>query len=275
MNNINIDSTSATEKKQINSKTEKTEVFTNSVKILVVEDVEINMLFVEALLKEYMPNCNIFKATNGEMAIEFAIEELPDIILMDIQMPILDGIEATKLLRNIESTKNIPIIALSAGVIKEEIDKCMAAGMNDFVGKPVQKEELLDKIKKHIKTNLPDSKAINISDLKHFNIDTFLERINYNDELSKLLISTSVPLFERQIASLHKYSTVDNSNKEDFAREIHSLKGASANLSLEILQSLCIEIETKINNTEKFVLADYLEKLHNEWLIVRKLLLQN
>ena len=85
---------------------------------------------------------------NGEEVIEKFIETKPDLILMDVQMPLLNGIEATKKIRSLEKDTPVPIIALTAGTLKEERDLCLASGMNDFVSKPIVKDTLREVILK-------------------------------------------------------------------------------------------------------------------------------
>lgn len=126
---------------------------TEKKKILIVEDVEINMILIESILLDIFPDLEIVKAKNGLIAIEEYQNNLPDLILMDLQMPELDGLEATKQIRNLETEKNkqTPVIALTAGALKEEYDKCLAVGMNDFLTKPVDSEKLKSVLLKYLK----------------------------------------------------------------------------------------------------------------------------
>lgn len=248
------------------------EMFEKVIKILIVEDVEINMMFLESLLLEYLPNCDIIKAENGKIAIEKASELQPDIILMDIQMPEMDGIEATIEIR--KNNKTIPILALSAGVIKDEKDKCFEAGMNDFIGKPIQKDELLHKIKFFTHNNYNKTKSAQDSDKKHFNDINFLERISYNTDLFNQLISAAIPHFEKQFSKLEDLTKQNEINYEDFARAIHSLKGSAANLSLEMMIDLCVEIEADLKENKNHEVKPSIKKLYDEWLISKTILNQ-
>jgi CheY-like chemotaxis protein len=113
----------------------------NSPVVLVAEDVVLNMLLVTTILKQLVPNVVILKALNGKEARDMAIANNPDLILMDIQMPEMSGIEATVAIRNFEKGKDrkIPIVALTAGAIKGEKERCFEAGMNDFLTKPIDR----------------------------------------------------------------------------------------------------------------------------------------
>ena len=121
-------------------KTEKT------IRILVVEDNRINMLLTKKLLEKIVPNSIIFEASDGNEAIMMFHKEELDLILMDVQMPIKNGYEATIEIRKINPAENIPVIALSAGILMEDKQRCFDSGMNDFISKPIVEDELQQKI---------------------------------------------------------------------------------------------------------------------------------
>ncbi len=109
-------------------------------RVLVVEDDDINQLVTGLLLKKIGVEYEV--AENGAIAIERIKSQTYDLILMDIQMPIMDGIQATQHIRQIDDYKNLPIIAMSAGVMLEEKKACTLAGMNGFVSKPTNIDQL-------------------------------------------------------------------------------------------------------------------------------------
>jgi PAS domain S-box-containing protein len=117
-------------------------------KILIVEDNKINMLLTKTLVKQIIPDCIIFESTDGQKALEQVLGTPPDIIFMDIQMPIINGYEATKKIRKIKGLENTIIIALTAGTILGEKEKCLEVGMNDYVPKPIVKKTLEDILEK-------------------------------------------------------------------------------------------------------------------------------
>ena len=113
--------------------------------ILVVDDVEVNRELVATLLSPF--DVTLFEAANGADAIKAAVERRYDVILMDLQMPGMDGMAATKAIRgNSELNRATPILALSANVLPEQIAACAAAGMDDHVAKPISPGDLLSKI---------------------------------------------------------------------------------------------------------------------------------
>jgi len=108
--------------------------------ILLVEDNEANTITISSYLtaKGYV----IVLANNGEEAIALAQSAKPDLILMDMQMPVMDGLEATKQIRQIPDLVNVPIIALTALAMENDVKQCLEAGANDYLSKPVKLRQL-------------------------------------------------------------------------------------------------------------------------------------
>lgn len=109
---------------------------TESYKVLVVDDNELNILLIKKIIGEVLPNAVIIEAVNGKEAVDYYIQYQPDIIFMDIQMPGMNGYEATVEIRKIEKNKRIPIIALTAATQNKEKEASLQMGMDDFVTKP-------------------------------------------------------------------------------------------------------------------------------------------
>lgn len=108
-----------------------------NLKILIVEDNKVNMLLTKTILKSLFHDVALYEAIDGEQAVKQFAEINPDIVLMDIQMPIMNGYEATKVIRQTEMGEKTPIIALTAGTVKGEKENCLEAGMNDYITKPI------------------------------------------------------------------------------------------------------------------------------------------
>ena len=117
------------------------------IRILLVEDNAFNVVVAQEELEDAIEGVQVEVAENGLIAVEKLKSSTFDVILMDVQMPTMNGFEATKAIRNFDNEKaHTPIIAMTANVLKEEVDLCYQAGMNDFIGKPFDTEELLNKI---------------------------------------------------------------------------------------------------------------------------------
>ncbi|WP_353720577.1 PAS domain S-box protein [Dyadobacter sp. 676] len=121
---------------------------TDEVKILIAEDHKINMLLVKSMLAKILPNSELIEAANGREAVAAFREFNPEIVFMDIQMPEMNGYEATREIREAEGGTHVPIIALTAGTVVGEREKCIEAGMDDYLTKPVLKDTLEAAIRK-------------------------------------------------------------------------------------------------------------------------------
>jgi CheY-like chemotaxis protein len=129
----------------------------NGYRILLVEDVEINREIVIAILEP--TGLAIECAENGKVALEM-VQNAPkpyDVIFMDLQMPEMDGYEATRKIREFEKASaslQVPIIAMTANVFREDVEKCLEEGMNDHIGKPLDFEKVLEKLRIHLQKTL-------------------------------------------------------------------------------------------------------------------------
>ena len=121
-------------------------------RILLAEDVDINYEILASLLEP--TNIDIGWARDGQEIVNMFIEnqDVCELILMDVQMPIMDGLEATKTIRQLSFpfAKTVPIIAMSANVFREDIEKCIEAGMNDHLGKPIDINDVIDKLSNYL-----------------------------------------------------------------------------------------------------------------------------
>ncbi len=122
---------------QINNKEEKA---ITGAHVLLVEDNDINQLVAQELLKQASVNVDI--AANGQEAVEMVRSGNYDAVLMDIQMPVLDGYEATGMIRRDPRFKNLPIIAMTANALLTDVDRCLKAGMDDHLAKPIDPKKL-------------------------------------------------------------------------------------------------------------------------------------
>ncbi|HPN83060.1 MAG TPA: PAS domain S-box protein [Spirochaetota bacterium] len=113
-------------------------------RVLIAEDVPVNMLLTTVMVRGILQESLIFEATNGSETVEAWKKEQPDLILMDVQMPTMDGLEATRIIRDLETVHggHTPIIALSAGTFSGEKERCLESGMDDFLAKPVLGDDL-------------------------------------------------------------------------------------------------------------------------------------
>lgn len=162
-----------------------------SIKVLVVEDIALNQLLMKTLLDDFGFERDI--ASNGKIAIEKLQKKSYDIILMDLQMPEMNGFEATEHIRNKMNSK-IPIIALTADVTTVDLAKCKSVGMNDYISKPVDEKLLYSKIiglvkKPTVIMPKKNETSKNNGKLKCINLDYLIHRTKSNPELMMEMIS--------------------------------------------------------------------------------------
>ena len=118
------------------------------IKILVVEDNKENMYLINRILKN--GGYEVIEARSGEEGIELAAKEKPDMILMDIQLPGIDGLEATKRIRESEVDEKVPIIAITSYAMAGDREKILAAGCVGYIEKPIDPDTFIKEIKKHL-----------------------------------------------------------------------------------------------------------------------------
>lgn len=124
--------------------------YLKNLNVMLVEDNKINMLLLKTIIKNILPDAIIHELSNGLDAVSQFESLLPDIIFMDIQMPVLNGFQATKQIRKLANGKSVPIIAITASAELEIKQQCKAAGMNDFVSKPILKKIVEETIVKWV-----------------------------------------------------------------------------------------------------------------------------
>jgi len=241
----------------------KENLFNNKFKILLVEDNKTNQKLTTKILSKADFICDI--TSNGAEAIEAYKNKSYDLILMDCQMPVLDGYEATKEIRNIENSKgmvegnikHIPIIALTAHSMDGDIDKCLSYGMDDYISKPIDNKKLIETVKKH----LPIESLFNNQEKKLTLISSILSEIaRYtgfsNDEAKEFLDDylKEIPLMVENILK-----AVSEHDSNLIASYAHSMKGSSANLRIYELNELALKLENAAKSDD-ILLCDILLK---------------
>jgi PAS domain S-box-containing protein len=173
-----------------------------SAKILVVEDIALNQLLMRTLLEDFGFECDV--VGNGKMAIEKLEADVYDLILMDLQMPEMNGFEATEFIRN-KMNSNIPIIALTADVTTSDMTRCKAVGMDDYISKPVDERILYNKIagllKKLDREKQSEQEGIEQPEVAHGKL-TNLEYLKKRTKSNPKLMAEMISLYLEQTDSL-------------------------------------------------------------------------
>lgn len=226
-------------------------------RLLVVDDNNLNQLIVIALLRKF--NYDILTASNGIEALEMFKSDKFDCILMDIHMPKMDGITSTMLIREFEKENNLnetPILALTASHPEEDKSKCLDAGMNDFIRKPVRQEELSRIISIFADTNTSEKKL----HMKLINDQSFNESFSYFDkEIVVEIIDIFLNEYEERLSTIKK--AIEEKDFSNLKFHAHSLKGVVANFSAPKVQAIAKELEDKGTNSIDENLNENFEEL--------------
>ncbi len=225
-------------------------------KILLVEDNEINQQIAVELLQS--SHVTVTVANNGLEALNLLLENPnpPEIdgILMDIQMPEMDGHEATRRIRKEERYKEIPIIGLTAHALIEERQRCLDAGMNDHVSKPINPQELFNAMSRFIKPTssgetFQPSESLEedqIPELENIDTGAGISRVAGN---RKLYINLLRQFAESQsVTSERIKETFEQGNLEESERLAHTVKGVSGNIGATLVEETSAELEDIIHN---------------------------
>ncbi|MFI3180762.1 MAG: ATP-binding protein, partial [Methylococcales bacterium] len=225
----------------------------NARRILLVEDNEINQQVAMEILTSIGLDVKI--ANNGEEGLTLALTESFDLIFMDIQMPIMDGLTATKLIRQEERLKHIPIIAMTAHALKGDKEKSLAAGMNDHLTKPILLEKLIEVINQWLQLDIKIAPAPRQSSsdilpkfLPPFDLVQALIFSNYNSTLLHSLLLNFSTRFANTPTQLNDYLKQQKFN--DIAQLAHSIKGVAGTLAAYELQKNAAILEAICNSGE-------------------------
>jgi CheY-like chemotaxis protein len=215
-------------------------------RILLVEDNELNQEVATALLTD--AGLVVELAENGQIAVEMVKAKPYDIVLMDMQMPVMDGIAATLEIRKLPAFDALPIVAMTANAMAGDRDRCLAAGMNDHVAKPIEPQALCDALLKWVRprsglgqaptVQLPESAdaapALPFA-IDGLQVDRALRRMRGNAELYRSLLR-KFATGQRDFEALF-LSALEADDQLSAKRLAHTLKGLSASIGAEALSS--------------------------------------
>ena len=238
--------------------------------ILLVEDNEINSQVATELLES--EGFKISVAENGKLALDQITNDTPpgtfDIVLMDLQMPIMDGYEATKRIREDDRFMNLPIIAMTADAMSGVREKVIEAGMNDYVTKPIDLDQLYGALAKWIKLGPSSNKSDTTTDIKEEEVFPDLPGIDITDGLKrvggskdfyrKLLLkfADSYHGFEKELRNLLSAGDIETAT-----RNAHSLKGVAGNLGATELFKWAGDLEIVLKDNRVDSLDDNISKV--------------
>lgn len=226
------------EKTSVFNRKKNESVSLKDLRILLAEDNDINRLYATSILK--MWECTADTAENGYVALEKVRNNDYDIILMDIQMPIMDGFEATRAIKKSGAPKNqIPIIALTANSSSKDIEKCLASGMNDCIGKPFTPENLFRILVKYGRFKATQAELK--SEREKVNL-SYLKKISNNDKtFVDDIINSFVNNTPRALNEIK--ANLDSENWVKMEEQVHKIKPTLTMIGMPLARESAVEIE--------------------------------
>jgi len=194
-------------------------------RILIVEDNELNRFVVFLSLKAL--NCTVVEAENGKIAIDILQKEAFDLIIMDVQMPVMDGLEATHIIRK-QMNLTTPIIALTANAFKQNIDQYLEAGMDDYIVKPYLEKDFMKIIAKFLPAGKPESA---FSEGSLYDINQLREVCKNDEQLMQKMMRIFIRVVEDAVPRFEQFRA--EGDLEGISKLAHKLKPSIDHLAVE------------------------------------------
>ncbi len=215
-------------------------------RVLLVEDNDINRLYAKSILKNWQ--CYIDVAENGLVAVEKIKNNFFDVILMDVQMPVMDGYEATRAIRMMNQSASVPIIALTANATQSDVEKCLASGMNDYLPKPFTPEDLYHKLFEDLKIRPANKSVEKVSappvetpKKTSYNLEYLRSISGNNEEFIREMITTFIQTIPSILDDMAVAVSVNDWEK--LSRLAHQVKPSFTLMGLDAMRSEILFME--------------------------------
>lgn len=249
--------------------------------VLLVEDNEINQQVAQEFLEEARLIVEI--ANNGQQAINMLERKRYDCVLMDIQMPVMDGYTATRLIRQQPNLKDIPILAMTANAMVDDVKDAETAGMDDHIAKPINRNKLLLSLVKWIKPadsrlqgsrvkdeGATENKSETISglpsSLEGLDINTALGNVGNNGELLRNVLIKFHETHSDDISTIR--GSFESDDLVTSQRIAHTLKGISATLGAAALNARTVELDQALKDHNSEIIPELIDKTESELILV-------
>lgn len=227
--------------------------------VLIIDDEITNVLLAQSLIEVYFPKAKIKTAQNGEAVLEQINQQKFDLLLMDLKMPQMNGFELTQIIRKMSNVnKDVPIVAITAGNREENYESCLLAGMNAYINKPIEEEDLIDTISGFLTEHSQSTSQI---ENQHFNLTDISRKLKNNQDKVKKLVKAAQPMI---LSCVEKLSTaVKDNDEKSFYDCLHTVKGSSRNIGFEHLGHLAENAE-RIDFNNKGEVLNQIKSIQNE-----------
>lgn len=249
------------------------------IRLLLFEDNELNKQLVRHLVREAGFRLDV--AVNGVDGIQLVKENVYDLILMDLDMPVMDGYHATDMIRN-ELKISTPIIAMTAHTISGEREKCLSIGMCDFISKPIQKSSLIEKVLVHTrlgKTQTESTPVVSVpstNDSSGLNLDYLKSLSNGNEVFEREMMDVFIKTSPKKLDLLR--NAIESGDSVQVRKQTHHLKGSIQIIGLDAVVPLLAEIDELSyhpdNSTTIRQRYQLIEKLVTDYMVNLRSLLQ-
>ena len=198
--------------------------------VLLADDNPVNRALNNKMMQLSAPNAILIEVSDGKQALMKCSETVFDLILMDVQMPVMDGIEATRSIRTLPDYKDVPIVGISAGNSVGEKERCLSAGMSDFLPKPIRQAELFAVIKKNIAVDNYTTRNSNLDTSDDLDKKMIEEQLGDDEEFKVFFINLVIQELTNTKQELQKIiSDYESTTAKGF---LHKLKGTSGTSGL-------------------------------------------
>ncbi|EHP30545.1 multi-sensor hybrid histidine kinase [Sulfurimonas gotlandica GD1] len=258
-----------TEKTQLQK--EKVSYENISAKVLLAEDNEINQMVAIEFLESF--NCDVDVVNNGKEAVEKLTTDKYDIVFMDIQMPEMDGLSATKMIR--EKLKlDIPIVAMTANAMKQDVEASLAVGMNAHISKPIDPNEIKKNLQKFVKKSIVVTSQHELNTLEEIDdsqdedeqsvamlLKISQSELGVSDTVMEKFVNKFMSTLDNSISELQK--GINDSDYDKIQKAAHKLRGAALNLRITPLIEATQEMEHNAKEENTIDYAIHLDKIVN------------
>ncbi len=217
-------------------------------KILVAEDVELNQFLARHILESW--DFEVVIVGNGREAVETLTQTSFDCILMDVQMPEMDGIEATQHIRRLPDPvkANIPIIALTANALKGDSEKYIAAGMTDYLAKPFDESRLFRVISRNLENNTINNNIMTVENSKLYDL-SMVQSVSGGDEgFIKKMVSLFIETVPQNVEDLK--TATQSENWEQVGKTAHKLKSTIDSMGIKSIRQEIRAVEANARGKE-------------------------
>lgn len=223
------------------------DIYEQSANVLLADDNPVNMALNLRIMASLMPNASLIEVSDGAHAIAACRDHAFDIILMDVQMPQVDGIEATRQIRQLQGYASIPIIGVTAGNVLGEKEKCMDAGMSDFLAKPIRQKDLQNVLQKYIRIETHQLGARAVLE-EHLDMRALREQVGDDEGFRSFFLNLVITEISQSALNLEQASK--NYDLQAIGMVLHKLRGTAATAGLFRLDGLATQLENDLAVTK-------------------------